>query len=173
MDQGSTNGTFLNDRFLETRLPVALDLGGQPADLSFGGGREPPRSGPCRLRLRPIGGEHAALVMKFHTEGLTTSELTDLENHWPSMHEDCQKTWIFASGPVFMGKGVDCAVEVETEALGPLARIEYDKKGYTLCPHAEASIYVDQVPVSRPVILGDGVEIRIGNSQLRFGMRTS
>lgn len=172
MDHGSTNGSFLNDRFLETRLPVALDLGGQPSEMSFGGGREPPRSGPCRLRLRLIGGEHAALVMNFHTEGLTTSELTDLKNQWPSMHEDCQKTWIFASGPVFMGKGADCAIDVETEASGPLARIEYDK-GYTLCPHAEASIYVDQVPVSRPVTLGDGVEIRVGDSRLRFGMRKS
>lgn len=172
MDHGSTNGSFLNDRFLETQLPVALDFGGKAAEISFGGGREPPRSGPCRLRLRLIGGEHAALVMNFHTEGLTASELTGLEEQWPSMHEDCRNTWIFASGPVFMGKGGDCAIDVETEASGPLARIEYDK-GYTLGPHAKASIYVDQVLVSRPVTLGDGVEIRVGNSQLRFEMRKS
>lgn len=172
MDHGSTNGSFLNDRCLETRLPVALDFGRQHTDLSFGGGREPPQSGPCRLRIRPIGGKHAALVMKFHTEGLSSSELTGLKDNWPSMLEDCEKTWIFASGPVFMGKGEECAVEIETNTSVPLARIEYDK-GYTLCPHAEASIYVDQVLVSRPVTLGDGVEIRVGDSQLRFGKRTS
>ena len=164
-DLGSTNGTFLDDRFVEAEDCIPLDR--QAAELSLGGGREPPTRGPCRIKLTTMAGDPSPLVAHVVTEGLNSAEQVNLADNWPGMEEDCRKTWILMTGPVLIGSGPDCAVEIGGDRPGALARIDYDD-GYSISACSDETIFVNEAPVLRPVFLGDGVEIGVGGSRMRF-----
>jgi hypothetical protein len=166
-DLGSLNGTFCDDRLLETGERFEID---QTVEIALGGSRTPPRKGLCRLRATRIGADQPALLLKLASVQLSAETMAGLDGDWENRRADTRQSWLFFPGSTRIGSAIDCAVRLpDGDCPDHVGEIECGAEGFTLMPLSSRIISVDGVPVCDRVPLRDGAEIGIGTESLVIG----
>ncbi len=155
MDLGSTNGTFLDERHVETGQWVVVP---NRTVISMGGGLNPPRPGPCFLACSHGEGARAAMAMAIETRHLSPAEVAGLAANWQSIHLDGAYRWILAPGDVLLGQSAQCAFKLPGENRTAVARMYLDGRCY-LEPLGDAELIVAGIPFRKRVALADETDI--------------
>jgi hypothetical protein len=163
-DQGSTNGTFLNQSHV---TPGEWGIIKNRAKIHIGGGLKPPRPGLCMLACKLIGGEQPALVMEFHTNRMDPADLEKIFPHWRTVHLDSEYRWVLAPGGILIGSGATCAIKASADESGVAAEITFNN-GYFIKPRGNSELLIAGEPFATEVTLADNTEISINGTIFQF-----
>mgnify|MGYP000134871413 CR=1 FL=1 len=157
-DLGSTNGTFVDGRCLNTQETHAIPANQETLIMHLGGSRSPASPGPVCVSLRQIRGEWLALLLQFSPS--KNHEQVQLSTVWPSMATDSGVTYVFSNGPVLIGNCDNCAVRLTNGGPDALARMELDQY-YRIAPFGTEPLKINQIDFVHPVALSDRTDIEI------------
>lgn len=174
VDEGSSNGSFLDDVLTVVDQPVSLPLSEHV--LCLGGSRDPLEPGVCQLRFYVKKAKASSLIIEIDREAIALAELSMLNENWPNLAYDQTQQWLLLG--VALDIGIDSAGDLDIGCLRgaqALVTLSYFNQtttpqgrcpGYWLEPVAgqpgkPIDIYVNQTPVftAVPLILGANVSI--------------
>jgi hypothetical protein len=167
-DEGSSNGTFLDHRFLRPHDEVVLQRLAQGTIVKMAGVKEPPEPGDCWLRIAAVPGSDDSLMMRIGIDHLEAEGLSDLLGIWPDLDEDLNQTWLFSPGSVTVGSGKGCGIVLRGDDM-PLAaaRITLTDRGYAVEPLADG-VLIDGSPLLGTAPLSAGRALQIGRMSFRI-----
>ena len=167
-DQGSTNGTWLDDQEVGPGDFLTVDPKG--AVLALGGRRTPPRRGDCRLLLTPTG--RRALFACIHEASLEFNfDPVRLRADWPNSQRERNTRWLclFPDGYADIHLAEDQSFAAEQATTKPLFRLYYGDNGLLVGPPEGAeTLVIDRAKVRAPVPWLPGAVVKAENQEYKL-----
>ncbi|MBV1920528.1 MAG: hypothetical protein KUG73_07575 [Pseudomonadales bacterium] len=100
-DEGSTNGSFLDD--VLTVADQSVSLAFSEHMLCMGGSRAPLESGVCQLRLYVKNTNVSSLIIEIDREAVALADPSMLNKHWPNLAYDQNQQWLLLGTALEIG----------------------------------------------------------------------
>ncbi len=100
-DEGSTNGSFLDDVLTVADQSVSLTRSAHM--LCMGGSRDPLESGVCQLRLYVKNTNVSSLIIEVDRETVALADPLMLNKHWPNLAYDQNQQWLLLGAALEIG----------------------------------------------------------------------
>ncbi|WP_439815113.1 FHA domain-containing protein [Zavarzinia sp. CC-PAN008] len=158
-DVGSSNGTMLDGRLLATGevAPLATDQ-----VIALGGGKNPPRPGLARLKLRVVSGAYPALILQFQSASVDPQAKAQVAQTWPTHDRDVGLIHVMAPRGLQIGTSDACALRSKVRGWpSEAAAITLGPEGYTLSRVGKVALKVDGTDVAGTVALRNGASVKI------------
>lgn len=155
-DQGSTNGSLLNEVKLAAQEKVNIT---DNAQLTLGGGSHADSIAICQLDLKLASGSSPALIMKLNTSVAQLIDFNSYKTAWPSMKADFQSRWILLGKAVSLStyKG-KIELGLDKSQVKVMAYLIY-QNGFYIRPCK--SIKAGEIMIDKQVVY-DEMPIRVG-----------
>jgi hypothetical protein len=160
-DLGSTNGSWIDDRPLQSNQPYKLPYGETLIEI----GKRAGSAAPVAIRLRRPPTCPSAIAMTLLADAARMNDASE-ENQWPSWREDLRVTWIVFDGRVSLGASEDCAVVLSDSGADIAAEIRFHD-GFWITPLSNVPLSVAEIPFTEETPLATGADLFIGNARLR------
>ena len=123
-DQGSSNGTVVDGRVLESGESAPV---GDSLKLAMGGSRDGGSLGNCQLLLTPAKQSRKSLVMRIDQSSLALLDRAALAEAWPGLDEDAAHTWALVGESIAVGVNAGKLDVGCLQADSPLLFLTYDE----------------------------------------------
>ncbi|MBM4073593.1 MAG: FHA domain-containing protein [Planctomycetes bacterium] len=165
-DIGSSNGTFVDNRLLVPGERVQL---GPSTELSFGGKRNPPTKGICRMRVRVFGSDASAISLGFVTDHITRPMMAVVTEDWTSFDADVRQSWLLVTHALMIGGAKHCPIRPSVGSWpAEMASIEFSPDGYLIRPLSSIKVTLDGTHITDAMPLRRDANIKIGYLNLMF-----
>ena len=171
-DQGSTNGTWLDEQTLSAGKATALV--NDCHVLSLGGRLEPAERGLCQFNLFKLGHNAGSLVINLDNTALALVNKTELARSWADLSYDQCQTWVLLGQTLVLGVDEQGHCDVGcVRNSQPLAQLSYRNNdggpaAYWIGPASEGSadtdLFVDDVRINAEVPLLSEAKIKLGKA---------
>jgi len=110
VDEGSTNGSFLDDALTVVDQPVSLTVSEHV--LCLGGSRDPLEPGVCQLRLYAKNVKGSSLIIEIDSAAIALADQSKLNKNWPNLAYDQTQQWLLLGAALEIGVDVSGNLDI-------------------------------------------------------------